>query len=322
MSSKAVACLLSWAGLLVGCGGLGHEEAGVSSGEDPFKSRDSFGGIPSSLRPGSGSQQVKTHMAVAGQDPAAMANQAGDGATLLTPESDIVWTDPDNPDAELEGLEDMIKASKDQKTWEDSYTDAKKRALREGKPLLVWFTDSRRSPVCQTLTKELFGVSGFDSWAMDNVVRLKLDFNVRRETGTEEDQMDREARKLDYLKRLEERLNARGKPHVLVMSPDGNTIGRYRGYKPGTQDFFWGQLKHTTIIAQKHHDEWVEKMEKKGYRNWESRDHDFQTFAKLLRYRNGEMILVEPGGNRFKTEEVNLSQRDRLWIAGEKAKRQ
>jgi len=310
--------------LAVGCGGLKDvTNSFTGGGQDPYSAYDPTGGIPEELRAGRAEGRVRTQVAFEGEDPALRSRRQNNGSntTILTPEEDIVFTNPDDPDAPLPGLEDLILENKDNAAWSESYSDAKKHSQREGKPLLIWFTDSKRSPVCKTLSRELFSTPEFESWAVEEVVRLRLDFNIK-DDGKGDNQMDREIRKKDYLKMLEKRFKATGKPHVLVLAPDGTNMGRYRGYRPNSADFFFGKLKHSAILARKHHTDWVKAKEKQGYRTWHKRRGDFTVFAKLVRYRRGEMILVEPDGGHFKTKESNLSDEDRLWLAGQQARRQ
>lgn len=303
--------------VLVGCGGVRKLTGG---GPDPFAEPAD---VPDHLRADGGAGQARVRLAPVGEDPAEFARSMGDDAqaSLLTPEDDIVWTDPDNPDAELADIEDLIRAGRNRDDWEVSLTDARRYAMREGVPLLIWFTDSERSSVCRTLSTELFSTTDFDSWARDNLVRVRLDWSAKTDGGDSLDQMDARARRREYLAKVEKRYKVAGKPHVVVMAPDGTVTGHHRGYRPDSADFFWGKLKHSTILAKKHHDDWAAKMRRKGYRVWTSRRGDFSSFAKLLRYREGELILVEPGGVRFRTRETNLSADDRAWIEREKAKR-
>lgn len=270
------------------------------------------------------------------QDPAALTRVTLDGAppvggavdqgvvfpTGVTPDEDIVWTDPDNPDAPLPGLEETLSSAGSQRgPWEVSHTEARRAAVRQGKPLLIWFTDTKRSPTCQTLSRELFSTPDFDAWANGNVVRLRLDYNVSGAGGGYDDKMDDRLRKKAYLESLKKRYNAGGFPTVLVMAPDGTVTGRYRGYRRGAPDFYWGRLKNAVRTAVEQQEDWLERMTKKGYRTWTDRKGR-TLFAKLLRYyESGEMILVEPDGRRLRAKEKSLSDADRRWIAGERAKR-
>jgi hypothetical protein len=46
-----------------------------------------------------------------------------------------------------------------------------------------------------------------------------------------------------------------------------------------------------------------------------------KVFAKLSSYSKGTLILTEPGGERFRTQENNLSKDDRKWLADQKTLR-
>lgn len=324
MRSPTLALLLAGTALLLsGCGGVRKVKQVITGGGDDPLAPDVASQIPEHMRAGNASGRARVRLAPMGEDPADFARLQGNAeqASLLTPEEDIVWTDPDNPDAELPEIEELIRAADQRTDWEEDLARAKRYAMREGRPILVWFTDSKRSAVCKTLSSELFSTPDFDAWARTHVVRVRLDWNVKAAGGDMHEQMDAEARRRAYLEAQAKRYRVAGKPHVIVMAPDGTVTGRYRGYRTGSGDFFWGKLKHSAVLAGRHHEEWEKGMRKKGYRMWTSARGDFSSFAKLVRYREGELILVEPAGGRFRTSEENLSQADRHWIALEKAKR-
>jgi hypothetical protein len=58
-------------------------------------------------------------------------------------------------------------------------------------------------------------------------------------------------------------------------------------------------------------------LERKGYRDW-SDDQGRVIFAKLAAYKDGELVLVEPDGQRARTHERKLSAGDRVWIEDQK----
>jgi hypothetical protein len=111
-----------------------------------------------------------------------------------------------------------------------------------------------------------------------------------------------------------------GAPVVIMLSPKGEVLGKYRGYTKGQGEFFWGQLKHASRVGQIEYDSWLKKLEKQGYRRWHSKT-GLTLVARLISYRKGVMIMVEPDGNRFRTDESFLSREDQEWLAAEKKKR-
>lgn len=303
---------------VAGCAGLGEDSA-----EEPSPSPWGPSGIPPHLRAGGGDTDMLGPTAPG----AGGAVTAGGGKPItgITPEEEIVWTDPDDWDAEIPEL-DALLAKPVRGPWEESETVARQRAVREGKPILIWFTDSRRSPMCKALSGELFSIQEFDRWAEEHLVRLRVDLFVRATTGKREyedsfDEMDEEAKIADYVERLKKRYKVLGCPTLVMLTPQGEVIERYRGYKRGNGDFVWGQLKSAVIAGNKSHQSWRKRLERRGYRDWTGRRKNLRIFAKLLAYRDGEVLLVEPGGQRVKTHERRLSDADRLWIEQEKRKR-
>lgn len=239
----------------------------------------------------------------------------------IAPEEDIVFTDPDNPDASLPELSTLLKGP-EKGPWEESETVARQRASREGKPMLIWFTDSNTSPMCKALNAELFNTPDFEGWAKDKLVRLKVDANSSRkfENMTLGEQEDMNIRRKTYVADMKKRYKVLGHPTLLVLSPSGEVIGRYRGYKRGQAEFTWGQLKQGETVASNAYQSWRKDLEKKGYREWQD-TKGRKVFAKLQKYHEGELVFLEPDGTRSKTKESRLSDSDRAWIAQQKAQR-
>ena len=238
----------------------------------------------------------------------------------ITPESEIVFTNPDDPDAEIPELSKLLAESpKRRGPWEVSESIAKRRALREGKPLLVWFTDSAQSPMCKALSQELFSTPDFEKWAGEKLVRLRVDANVKIEDeslGLDE----KETMRVDmqnHVAKLKKQYRVLGHPSVLMLGPGGEIIGRYRGYKRGEADYLWGQIKHAEAVATDTRRQWRADLEAKGYREWKDRSGR-SVFAKLTGYANGNLTLIEPDGTRSRTREDRLSDSDRTWIADQK----
>lgn len=304
--TRLVFSLLATALALSSCGALGFGKAKPKKEASPYGST----GIPPQLRVSGGDSGTPVQ---AGGN--AVPNSV---SSLFTPPEDIVYTDPDNPDAVIPELATVLAGPK-RGPWEDSETLAKQRSVREGKPMLIWFTDSQSSPMCKALSQELFSTNDFGNWATENLVRLRVDDFVKINDPdlSIDDATDHQLRIKDYNAKLKKRYKVMGYPSLYVVSPNGEVVGRYRGYKRGDAKFVWGQLKQAKAVSDAGYKGWREGMEKKGYREWQDRG-DRKIFAKLITYSKGELILIEPDGNRAHTQESSLSDKDRAWIAEQK----
>ncbi len=238
----------------------------------------------------------------------------------MTPEEDIFFTDPDNPSAIIPELATLLSAPA-RGPWEQSESVARQRAAREGKPLMIWFTDSVRSPMCKALSQELFSTPEFETWANEKLVRLRVDANTRvidpKFSQDSDDRMNREVELRNYVRELKKRYKVLGHPSVVVLNPSGEVIARPRGYKRGQADYFWGLIKHAEAVSSTAHQSWKAALEKKGYRDWSDK-RNRTIFAKLANYANGELVLIEPDGTRSRTQEKYLSREDQDWIAHQK----
>lgn len=254
-----------------------------------------------------------------GGTPVAPGGNARPAPVNLTPAEDIAWTG-----FEGEGIPELenLMASPKKGPWEESETLARQTAAREGKPILVWFTDSARSPMCKVLSAELFSDAAFGKWAADNLVRLRVDANatVSDPNLSLDQKVTREVEIKDYVKRMKKRYRILGHPSVIMLNPSGEVIARYRGYKRGDTDYYWGLIRQGVASSESAYRDWRKGLEVKGYREWRG-ESGRKVFAKLLSYSKGTLILIEPGGERFRTREENLSKDDRKWIEEQKALR-
>jgi hypothetical protein len=293
------AFLLLSAVILTGCAGT---PAGVPEiGANPFGPT----GIPPELR--GGGVEGGTPISPGGNAPPASVV----AAFAAHNSNSLVWTDPDNPDAEIPELQGLMAVAPQKGPWRESEADALRESKRTGKPLIIWFTDSVRSSSCKSLSNGLFNRKDFEEWAAENSIRLIVDQSVK---GTD---IEDDARKKIYVRGLKKKYSARGYPTLLVISSSGDVIGRYKSYRKGQEDFVWGQLKQGVSLALENHKSWRESMERKGYRDW-SDGKGRVIFAKLEAYRDGEVLLVEPDGQRARTHEDRLSAGDRVWIEDQK----
>lgn len=288
------------AGLLASCAGK-KAEADAS----PFGPT----GIPPQLRKGAGEGTAVSP----GGNQAAAQEEALKKALNYNPATDLAWTDSDNPDAGIPELEEVWAGAGSGTLWLESETEALREAKKTGKPVLIWFND-KQIPASNTISSELLSTRDFENWAQENTVRLVVDMNP---TGKNADEVHR---RTVHNRELKKKYNARGFPTMLVVSPSSEVIGRYTGYRRGREDFIWGQMKQGVSVANENYKVWHSGLEKKGYRQW-SDGKGRAIFAKLAHYKDGELVLVEPDGQRARTKEKNLSPEDRLWIQQQKAAR-
>ncbi|RYD32021.1 MAG: thioredoxin family protein, partial [Verrucomicrobiaceae bacterium] len=247
-------------------------------------------------------------------------NQPGKPVMPFISDDDLVFTDPDAPDATIPELSTLLAAPK-RGPWESSETIARQRSGREGKPLLIWFTDSQRSPMCKALSEELFSTHEFGDWAGDKIVRLKIDAKPDDEllakTATIDEKEALRLNMLGYSAKLKKRYKVMGYPSLIMINTSGEVVGRYRGYKRGDAQFLWGQLKHAEAVAAESYKGWRKGLEQKGYREWQDRKGR-KIFAKLTSYSDGTLTFIEPDGTRSKTNESKLSSQDLAWIDEQK----
>lgn len=226
----------------------------------------------------------------------------------LPREEDIVWA-PENPDMPIIGLEGIANSDADAPVdaWYVDYKKALQQSRQEGKPLMIWFTSTRNSPFCKALSNELFSKPEFDTWARENVVRLRIDSHINGKTDSER------VEKRKYVEALKKRYKIMGHPVTLMLSPRGTQFGQYRGYKSGDADFYWGRIKNAVRSANQDYVSWKSEMEKKGYRVWHSATGK-TVFAKVARYSKGRIWLIEPDGRKTSTTVSRLALEDKLYI--------
>ena len=291
------------------CGNLGLGKR-KPDGIEQKKSTYGPTGIPPQLR--AKNSEEGTPVKAGGNAPAQQ------GASTFTPDDQLIFTDPDDPNAELPELTTLLASSK-RGPWESSETVAKQRSIREGKPLLIWFAADEGSPMSKAISQELFSQRDFGQWADEKLIRLKVNSTISVKDPTL-DGLDTISKELDiksYVNTLKKRYKIMGTPSLIMLNPSGEVIGRYRGYKRGDADFTWGLLKQGEAAATTSHRAWQAELQKKGYREWQDRQQR-KVFAKLTNYSKGTLNLIEPDGTRSQTSETKLSDTDRTWITEQK----
>ncbi len=226
-------------------------------------------------------------------------------------EGEVYFTDPDNPDAEIEGITAAFEARRNGNGWLDSYGRATRLAHRECRPLIIWFHDSVIAPKSALLGEELLDTPAFNEWCRDRVVRVKLD------SGASIDDRTRSSAKYsrESINRLANRYSLTRRPALAVVSPRGKFVMGIDGYNDFTQQIEI-LLKEGVVKAEKEMEAYQEKLSAKGYRTWNSAVGNMTLFARLQRFdEEHQMVyLKEYGGKISRTKLRRFCKEDREFI--------
>ena len=223
-------------------------------------------------------------------------------------EGEVYFTDPDNPDADIEGITNAFETLRSGNVWLGHYGRATRMAHRECRPLIIWFHDSVIAPDSVSLGAALLDTPEFDEWCRDRVVRLKLDTGAdlaEHKPGTTI-RYGREA-----IDRLARRYGLSRKPALAVISPQGKFVMGIDGYDSSAAQMEI-LLKEGVILAEKEILEHQKKLEPKGYRTWTSATGEVSVFARIQRFDPEKQMLYlrEYGGNIQKLKLHRLCKED------------
>jgi len=225
---------------------------------------------------------------------------------------DIVFTKPGDTEFVASAELKEIWKKEYEGPWMQSFPNALRKAQVEGKPIFVLFS-SETNPLVKALDEEVLGKKEFSTWATEHVIRLRFEDYRSKSRSKFGD-------KIDYIEALKKRFKVRAVPSGVLVLPNGTVTARYRGYRKGESEFYEGRLRDNAENAQKQIDIWNEDIEKKGYRIWTDIKKR-KVMAKLTRYRDERLDLVQPDGKRSSVHESKLGHADRKWLRQEKIKR-
>ena len=114
--------------------------------------------------------------------------------------------------------------------WETNLNVAADKAIKENKPMLLFFTGSDWCGWCIKLQKEVFKTTDFADWAQKNVVLVELDFP--RRTAQQPDIQQQNAQ-------LQQIFEVRGYPTVWLVTPT-KTDGKMNLGKLGSTGYVAG----------------------------------------------------------------------------------
>lgn len=221
-------------------------------------------------------------------------------------EGELIWTDPDNPDADIPGLTAAFENRRQGNGWLGNLGRGLKLSRREGRPLLIWFHNSVTSPKSKKLGAHLLDTPKFDYWCKDRIVRVKLDAGA----GMDETSTGNARYSTSSISNLARRYNLKHVPALIVVDPCGKITARIDGYE-GFVTEVEAELKVGIETAEKNYRAYHAKLSQRGYRDWRSRKGETM-FAKLQRYdeKNQIVYLRTPGGKVSRTRLVKFCKED------------
>ena len=107
--------------------------------------------------------------------------------------------------------------------WMTDLEAAKAKAAAENKAVLIDFTGSDWCGWCVRLRKQVLDTPAFETYAKDKFVLMEVDV-------PHNPKFDKELRARN--EKLCEQYNVRGFPTLIVVTPDGEVVGGFSGFKP------------------------------------------------------------------------------------------
>lgn len=225
-----------------------------------------------------------------------------------TEEDEIIWTDPDNPEAGIAALNAVFENKRQGNGWLSNYGQALNFSRRQGLPLIIWFHDSITSPKSKALGKDLLETKQFNDYCQDRVIRVKIDSGAAiDDSGAKTSRYT-----LSAINRLARKYGIDRRPGVVVVSPHG---GKVTARINGMSDFLYDvhtEITHGVEKAEQDYAQYKTKLRAQGYRDWTHRQGKSTLFAKLMRFdeKNNFVYLKEPGGRVSKTRLERFSKDD------------
>lgn len=122
-------------------------------------------------------------------------------------------------------------------SWETDFEDAKKKAEKEHKLILLNFSGSDWCGPCIRLHNEIFENPTFKTFADSNLVLLNADFPRLKKNQLSKDQQKKNDK-------LADKYNPQGSfPFTVLLNAEGKVIRSWDGFPDKTAEQFTGQLK-------------------------------------------------------------------------------
>ncbi len=106
--------------------------------------------------------------------------------------------------------------------WLTNFDEAKAKAEKEGKALLLDFTGSDWCPPCKALKKKVFDEKEFQTFAEKNLVLVEVDFPNRKKLPKEQQKAN---------DALSDKFRIQAYPTIVIADKTGKELGRLEGYE-------------------------------------------------------------------------------------------
>ncbi|MCH5285169.1 MAG: hypothetical protein J1E42_06170 [Akkermansiaceae bacterium] len=226
-------------------------------------------------------------------------------------DEELIWTNPDDPDAEIPGLTQAFQNKMSGNAWQIDFARAVQLARRNELPLLVWFHDSVISPTSKALAGAYLETKEFDDWSRGRIIRAKLD------SGASLDDSTAQNAKYSYhrINALQKRYGLKKKPSIAIITPTGKIVARIDGFD-GFLNGFIREVREGVALAEKEYKQYKSKYEEMGYRTWRARKGEASVFAKVMRLDEEKnlVFLKEPGGRVTRTKVSSFAPADEKYL--------
>lgn len=233
-------------------------------------------------------------------------------------EGEVYFTDPDNPDKEIEGITAAFESTRSGNAWMTDYGRALRFARREGRPLLIWFHDSVISPKSGMLGEHLLHTAKFNAWCKNRVVRVMLDTGA----GLDESKSGTARYSRGAINSLALKYGLKRRPALAIISPRGKFIIGMDGFSGAPQEAE-SIIREGVTKAEEDMRAYRAKLEPKGYRTWRSATGNMSLFAKLQRFDEAHQMvyLKEYGGRISRTKLKRFCDADVEFIRTQQEKK-
>ncbi len=229
----------------------------------------------------------------------------------------VYFTDPDNPDAEIEGITEAFEGAREREKWVGKLSTGMRLARQSNLPTLLWFHDSMLSPRSKSMARELFDTPEFLAWMKGRVIGIRLDSSEGFDADGYKTSSEAAGQSVVTLRR---RYGIKKLPAFIVISAEGKIVS-----KIDASDGFLSAankgIREAVEQAHKLHQHHLNTLREKGYRDWTNARGTMTIFAKLRKFdRNKDIVyLIEHTGRRRKVKLFDFSAKDIEYLDGLKS---